>query len=183
MDLRCVLRVSILDRKLGRPSPETDEYHSMIAACHTATSYFNLWLKAEGYSVSKINYLPTGGNALAIVVTLAWGMIADRTGQFYWLIISLQFLMILSNILLSVWTIPKSALLFAYYISYAGSAATPVLIVSRPPPFFYSTLSHHHSHVCAGLGCQAQCRRSEFETAPRCCGQRYLLYLGALGAM
>jgi ACS family pantothenate transporter-like MFS transporter len=104
----------------------------MIAACHTATSYFNLWLKAEGYSVSKINYLPTGGNALAIVVTLAWGMIADRTGQFYWLVISLQFLMILSNILLSVWTIPKSALLFAYYISYAGSAATPVLIVSRP---------------------------------------------------
>jgi ACS family pantothenate transporter-like MFS transporter len=103
----------------------------MIAACHTATSYFNLWLKAEGYSVSKINYLPTGGNALAIVVTLAWGMIADRTGQFYWLIISLTLVMILSNILLSVWTIPTSALLFAYYISYAGSAATPVLIVSR----------------------------------------------------
>jgi ACS family pantothenate transporter-like MFS transporter len=103
----------------------------MIAACHTATSYFNLWLKAEGYSVSKINYLPTGGNALAIVVTLAWGMIADRTGQFYWLIISLTLVMILSNILLSVWTIPTSALLFAYYISYAGSAATPVLIVSQ----------------------------------------------------
>ncbi|KAK4498840.1 hypothetical protein PRZ48_009350 [Zasmidium cellare] len=102
--------------------------YTMIAACHTATSYFNLWLKAEGYSVDKINYLPTGGNALAIVVTLAWGMIADRTGQFYWLIISLQFWMILSNILLSVWTIPKAALMFAYYISYAGSAATPVLI-------------------------------------------------------
>ncbi|KAF2164071.1 hypothetical protein M409DRAFT_37100 [Zasmidium cellare ATCC 36951] len=102
--------------------------YTMIAACHTATSYFNLWLKAEGYSVDKINYLPTGGNALAIVVTLAWGMIADRTGQFYWLIISLQFWMILSNILLSVWNIPKAALMFAYYISYAGSAATPVFI-------------------------------------------------------
>jgi ACS family pantothenate transporter-like MFS transporter len=103
----------------------------MIAACHTATSYFNLWLKAEGYSISKINYLPTGGNALAIVVTLAWGMIADRTGQFYWLIISLTLVMLISNLLLSIWTIPTSALLFAYYISYAGSAATPVLIVSR----------------------------------------------------
>ena len=68
--------------------------YSMLAACHTATSYFNLWLKAEGYSVTKINYLPTGGNALAIVVTLAWGMIADSTGQFYWLIMSLQFVMI-----------------------------------------------------------------------------------------
>ena len=102
----------------------------MIAACHTATSYFNLWLKAEGYSVDKINYLPTGGNALAIVITLIWGMLADRTGKFFWLIISLQFLMILSNILLSVWNIPRAALMFAYYISYAGSAATPVLIVS-----------------------------------------------------
>lgn len=101
----------------------------MIAACHTATSYFNLWLKAEGYSVDKINYLPTGGNALAIVVTLAWGMLADRTGKFYWLIVSLLGIMILSNILLSVWNIPKAALMFAYYISYAGSATTPVLIV------------------------------------------------------
>ena len=119
----------------------------MIAACHTATSYFNLWLKAEGYSVSKINYLPTGGNALAIVVTLAWGMIADRTGQFYWLIISLQFLMILSNILLSIWTIPKSALLFAYYISYAGSAATPVLIVSRKLAALVPTCASSLTHM------------------------------------
>jgi len=120
----------------------------MIAACHTATSYFNLWLKAEGYSVSKINYLPTGGNALAIVVTLAWGMIADRTGQFYWLIISLQVLMILSNILLSIWTIPESALLFAYYISYAGSAATPVLIVSATPPYL-SVMLDVVANTCA----------------------------------
>lgn len=102
----------------------------MVAACHTATSYFNLWLKAEGYSVQKINYLPTGGNALAIVITVAWGMIADRTKQYYWLILSLTLLMIVANILLSVWDIPKSALMFAYYISYAGSACTPVLIVS-----------------------------------------------------
>ncbi|XMA11973.1 hypothetical protein WAI453_004764 [Rhynchosporium graminicola] len=34
----------------------------------------------------------------------------------------------LSNILLSVWDLPKVALLFAYYISYAGAATTPVLI-------------------------------------------------------
>lgn len=102
----------------------------MVAACHTATSYFNLWLKAEGYSVVKTNYLPTGGNALAIVVTVVFGMIADRTGRYYWLILGLQFLMIFANILLSVWHLPKAALMFSYYISYAGSAATPVLIVS-----------------------------------------------------
>jgi ACS family pantothenate transporter-like MFS transporter len=102
----------------------------MVAACHTATSYFNLWLKAAGYSVTDRNVLPTGGNALAIVVTILWGMLADRTRQYYWLIVGLCLIMMLSNILLSVWYIPKPALMFAYYISYAGSATTPVLIVS-----------------------------------------------------
>lgn len=102
----------------------------MVAACHTATSYFNLWLKAEGYSVVKVNTLPTAGNALAIVVTLIWGILADRTGQRYWLITGLLVLMMVSNIILSVWNVPKPALMFAYYISYAGSATTPVLIVS-----------------------------------------------------
>lgn len=102
----------------------------MVAACHSATSYFNLWLKATGYSVVDTNIYPTGGNALCIVVTVVWGIIADRTGQNYIMIVIVQVLMILSNILLSVWYIPKGALMFAFYLSYAGSAATPVLIVS-----------------------------------------------------
>jgi ACS family pantothenate transporter-like MFS transporter len=100
----------------------------MVAACHSATSYFNLWLKATGYSVEKINYLPTGGNALNIVVTVTCGIIADHTGQKYWMIVVIQLLMMFSNVLLSVWDIPKSALMFSYYLSYCGSAATPILI-------------------------------------------------------
>ncbi|GJC99520.1 pantothenate transporter liz1 [Colletotrichum higginsianum] len=91
-------------------------------------TYFNLWLKAAGYSVVDANIYPTGGSALNIVATVIWGIIADHTGQNYLMIIIVQALMILSNILLSVWYIPKGALMFAYYLSYAGSAATPVLI-------------------------------------------------------
>ncbi|OHE93855.1 pantothenate transporter liz1 [Colletotrichum orchidophilum] len=102
--------------------------YTMVAACHTATSYFNLWLKAAGYSVVDANIYPTGGSALNIVATVIWGIIADHTGQNYLMIVIVQALMILSNILLSVWYIPKGALMFAYYLSYAGSAATPVLI-------------------------------------------------------
>lgn len=115
--------------------PTTDAYisSSLIAACHTATGYFNLYLKAAGYSVVQTNVLPTAGSALAIVVAVLWGMIADKTRRYYQLILGLLFLMILSNILLTVWNIPKSALLFAYYISYAGSATTPVLIVRNAP--------------------------------------------------
>jgi ACS family pantothenate transporter-like MFS transporter len=100
----------------------------MVAACHSATRYFNFWLKATGYSVEKINYLPTGGNALNIVVTVTCGIIADHTGQKYWMIVVIQLLMMFSNVLLSVWDIPKSALMFSYYLSYCGSAATPILI-------------------------------------------------------
>ncbi|KAJ4289671.1 hypothetical protein N0V90_011000 [Kalmusia sp. IMI 367209] len=91
-------------------------------------TYFSLWLKANGYSVVQTNYLPTGGNAFNIVFTVGCGIIADHTGQYYPMIITIQFLMILSNILLTVWHIPKGALMFAYYLSYGGSAATPLLI-------------------------------------------------------
>ena len=104
----------------------------MVAACHTATSYFSLWLKAAGYSVVKTNYLPTGGSALNIVFSFICGVMADVTGQNYWMIVAIQLLMILCNIILSVWDVPKSALMFSYYVSYAGSAATPILIVSLP---------------------------------------------------
>lgn len=79
------------------------------------------------------NIYPTAGNALTIVVTVLFGMIADRTGQNYGMIVAIQALMMLSNILLSVWYISKGALMFAFYLSYAGSAATPVLIVSFTP--------------------------------------------------
>ena len=66
-----------------------------------------------------------------IVATVTWGTMADRTGQNYLMVVIVQVLMILSNILLSVWYIPRGGLMFAYYLSYAGSAATPVLIVSE----------------------------------------------------
>ncbi|KAH7030645.1 pantothenate transporter liz1 [Microdochium trichocladiopsis] len=100
----------------------------MIAACHSASSYFNLWLKAVGYSVVQTNVLPTAGSALNVVVTLTWGILADHTGQYFLLICICMGWCLLSNILLVIWNVPKSALLFSYYISYAGSAATPVLI-------------------------------------------------------
>ena len=122
----------------------------MVAACHTATSYFNLWLKAAGYGVVKANTLPTAGNALAIVVTFAFGVLADHfPSKRAHFIIGLCLFMMLSNIILSVWNVPKSALLFAYYISYTGSATTPILIVSI---LNFQDLLEVHSNLVARLG-------------------------------
>lgn len=102
----------------------------MVANASLGTNYFNLWLKAEGYSVYQTNVLPTAGNALAITAAFFFGIIADKTGQRLPTIITIEMLMMISNIMLSVWHIPKGALFFAFYTSYVGGSAQPIIIVS-----------------------------------------------------
>ncbi|KAI0483391.1 major facilitator superfamily domain-containing protein [Xylariaceae sp. FL0804] len=100
----------------------------MVAQAGSGTNYFNLWLKAEGYSVVQTNILPTAGNALSIVAAFAFGLFADASGHRLAALIVIQLLVMLSNILLSVWSIPKPALLFAFYLSYVGAGAQPIVI-------------------------------------------------------
>lgn len=45
------------------------------------------------------------------------------------MLLVIQFLVLLSNILLSAWYIPKGAILFANYLAYVGQAAQPIVIV------------------------------------------------------
>lgn len=104
----------------------------MVANASSGTNYFNLYLKAKKYSVVQTNVLPTAGNAIQVVAAFFFGILADRTGKRLLMIIIIEALVLLSNILLSVWYIPKGALLFAFYLSYAGSAAQPIIIVSQP---------------------------------------------------
>ncbi|EXJ77142.1 hypothetical protein A1O3_10300 [Capronia epimyces CBS 606.96] len=92
------------------------------------SNYFNLWLKAEGYSVYQTNVLPTAGNALNVVTAFMIGIFVDRTGHRLIVVIVVELLLMLSNILLSVWHIPKSALLFAFYISFISGGVQPVII-------------------------------------------------------
>lgn len=39
-----------------------------------------------------------------------------------------QVLVLVSNIILTIWNVPKAALLAAFYLSYTGGAAQPVVI-------------------------------------------------------
>ena len=102
----------------------------MVANASSGTNYFNLYLKAKKYSVVQTNVLPTAGNAIQVVAAFFFGILADRTGKRLLIVIVIELLVLLSNILLSVWYIPKGPLLFAFYLSYAGSAAQPIIIVS-----------------------------------------------------
>ncbi len=106
----------------------------MVAQAGSGTNYFNLWLKAAGYSIVDTNILPTAGSALSLVSAFIFGAIADASGRRLTTIIGIQLLVMLSNILLSVWYIPKGALLFAFYLSFVGAAAQPIVIVSLTSP-------------------------------------------------
>ena len=90
----------------------------MVAQAGSGTNYFNLWLQANGYSVVNTNILPTAGNVISIIAAFVFGIAADKTGQRVWFVVVIELLVLLSNVLLSVWYIPNGALLFAFYLSY-----------------------------------------------------------------
>lgn len=104
---------------------------SMAAEAGTATNYFNLWLQDVGYSIYQVNVLPTAGNALSIVVAFIFGIIADRTGQRLLMIAVTETIVLLANILLSIWYLPVAVLLAANYLAAVGAAAQPIIIVSH----------------------------------------------------
>ncbi|KPM37999.1 hypothetical protein AK830_g8553 [Neonectria ditissima] len=52
----------------------------MVAQAGSGTGYFNLYLKAKGYSVVQTNVLPTAGNAISVVSAFLAGGIVDATG-------------------------------------------------------------------------------------------------------
>ncbi|KAM5355066.1 hypothetical protein ACJ41O_001712 [Fusarium nematophilum] len=100
----------------------------MVAQAGSGTGYFNLYLKAEGYSVVQTNVLPTAGNAISVVAAFFAGGIVDATGARLTVSVIVQGAVMVSNILLAVWYIPDGARLFAYFLSYVGAAAQPIII-------------------------------------------------------
>jgi hypothetical protein len=70
------------------------------------TSYMNLWLKAEGYPVQKVNELPTVVNAINIVASWLGTTLAAIYPS--WVIYSLATAgCLLGSICMIVWNIPR----------------------------------------------------------------------------
>ncbi|EXJ86334.1 hypothetical protein A1O3_03285 [Capronia epimyces CBS 606.96] len=99
-----------------------------VAEAGFGTSFFNLWLKAEGYSVYQCNVLPTAGSAISVVTAFVFGIYVDRTKQRLLTSIFIQLLLLVSNIMLSIWNIPRAALFFAFYLSFAGAGSQAIVI-------------------------------------------------------
>ncbi|KAJ5279139.1 hypothetical protein N7478_004511 [Penicillium angulare] len=68
-----------------------------------ASSYFAIWLKAEGFSVSDRNVIPTGTSLISGGCVVLWGFLSDYTGsRFAWVLIPL-ILTLLPNGILAAW--------------------------------------------------------------------------------
>lgn len=107
----------------------------MVANAGLGSQFFNLWLKAEKYSVVLVNTIPTAGSALQVVFSLLFGTIADATGKRMHVANIASVCALVANIMLSIWFIPKSALWFAFFFSYVGNGVQPIIIVSIIPPY------------------------------------------------
>lgn len=102
----------------------------MVAQAGQGSGFFNLWLKDQGYSTAEVNTIPTAGNAISVIASLFFGTIADRTGTRKQTCAVVCVIVIVANIMLSVWDIPRPALLFAFFLSFVSAAAQPLIIVS-----------------------------------------------------
>lgn len=85
----------------------TDEPHRCMIIASYPSSYMNLWLKAEGFSVVKINELPTG--YFAVTAVASW--LGTTLAAIYspWAIYTIQTVLVLfATLCMIIWRIPQA---------------------------------------------------------------------------
>lgn len=97
----------------------------MIIASYPG-SYMNLWLKAEHYSVSRVNTYPTGINAVTALASWLGTTLASIYPS--WAIYSISMgSAIFSCICMTIWRIPTGLKFFAWYLLGLTGCASPIL--------------------------------------------------------
>ncbi|RSM04283.1 hypothetical protein CEP52_006926 [Fusarium oligoseptatum] len=100
-------------------------YICMIISSYPS-SYMNLWLKEEGYSVEQINKLPTVTNAITIVASWLGTTLASIYPS--WIIYTVvEGSCMFATICMIVWNIPKGLKFFAWYLFGVSGCASPIL--------------------------------------------------------
>ncbi|KAM6524231.1 hypothetical protein FSOLCH5_004833 [Fusarium solani] len=100
-------------------------YICMIISSYPS-SYMNLWLKEEGYSVGKINTLPTVTSAITIVASWLGTTLASIYPS--WIIYTIvEGSCMFATICMIVWNIPKGLKFFAWYLFGVSGCASPIL--------------------------------------------------------
>ncbi|KAI0146644.1 major facilitator superfamily domain-containing protein [Pestalotiopsis sp. NC0098] len=100
-------------------------YICMIISSYPS-QYMNLWLKAEGYSVVKINQLPTVINAITILASWLGTTLASIYPS--WVIYSIASgAVIFSTICMTIWSIPTGLKFAAWYLFGFSGCLSPIL--------------------------------------------------------
>ncbi|KAJ5669564.1 MFS general substrate transporter [Penicillium macrosclerotiorum] len=100
-------------------------YACMIISSYPM-AYMNLWLKAEGYSVSQINQLPTVAYAIQIVASWLGSSLASIYPS--WIIYTLASACCLfSALCMIIWNIPTGLKFVAWYLFGISGCLSPIL--------------------------------------------------------
>ncbi|KAI5481261.1 MFS general substrate transporter [Pseudohyphozyma bogoriensis] len=106
----------------------------VLGGLTTPITYFNLYLKsltkADGtkeYSVAQLNYIPTGGAAIAIVFMLVLPYLSDKTGKRAPFLIFNSLLGIFSSAVIAARPANRSFYMAGYFLMYAVQAGFLVL--------------------------------------------------------
>ncbi|KAL5086188.1 hypothetical protein Trisim1_009517 [Trichoderma cf. simile WF8] len=93
----------------------------------SSNSGLPLWLKAEGYSVEKINTITTILPAVTIVSSIICGVLSDIYDAKVYLITITALLNILAGVVLAIWDVPKGLKFFAFFLSGSADGIAAVI--------------------------------------------------------
>jgi ACS family pantothenate transporter-like MFS transporter len=92
-----------------------------------SNSGLSLWLKAEGYSVEKINTINTVSPAVTIVASVICGVLSDAYDAKASLIAVTALLNIFACIILAIWNVPVGLKFFAFFLSGTADGIAAII--------------------------------------------------------
>ncbi|KAL4875630.1 major facilitator superfamily domain-containing protein [Aspergillus karnatakaensis] len=100
-------------------------YACMILSSYPS-GYMSLWLKAEGYSVTKINQIPTVIQSITIVSSWLGTTLASIYPS--WIIYTIvSACSLFSTLCMSIWNIPTGLKFFAWFLFGVSGCSSPIL--------------------------------------------------------
>lgn len=87
---------------------------------------FSIWLKAEGYSVSKINIIPTVSSAIQLILTVSLAILSDAIRHRARVMSISTVLGLFSALCLAIWTIPSGLKWTAFFLQRAAVPYGPL---------------------------------------------------------
>jgi len=67
--------------KQTRSLTDSSSHVKLYGCCSLGGSFFGIWLKSEGYSVTQRNVIPSATWLISGFATVTWGFLSDYTGS------------------------------------------------------------------------------------------------------